>query len=205
MMVKTGPRKQGRLAGGAPTQHTYRGNVFGRTAYPSPVHGNTPGGLIDKRQQVDPASTTFGHPFDGGNYRSTASYKHIAARTGFNVIVQVNPLTHSVPEIGLHEHGAFFDRKLGTPIVKTQFGANHSGAQSDTSFHAQVKPTEPATLPKSALEGAKVMRTPSAPKSFHSTGNLWSSGNHSFIQGRPNTVNGQIGTGRWNTMKRSAV
>src|SRR5690348_9539380 len=108
MMVATGTRLNKRLAGGAVTPSTYKGSVFGaRSVYPTPIHGNTPGGLIDKIQQKDPASTTFGHPF-GPEYRSTATRPHVEPKTGFNVINQVNPLKQNVPEIGPNQRGTFF-------------------------------------------------------------------------------------------------
>lgn len=204
-MIATGERKQGRLAGGAVKKDTYQGSVFGKRAvYPTAVHGNTPGGLIDKKQQIDPASTTFGHPFDGGGYRSTATQKKVPPKTTFNNVHAFDPIKQNVPEIMPHERGAFFLRGKEIPIVKTQGGANQTGKKSDTSFHPESKKFEKQAAPNSAPDTTKVQNKDKIP-SFVSTGNMWGSGNHSYIKGRPNTISGAVGTGRWNTIKRSVL
>lgn len=193
----------GRLAAGAPGVDDYKGHVFGlRSVFSNPLHGNRPGGLIDKQQQIDPASTTFGHPFDGGGYRSISTLPMDKARTGANVTQLFNPLKR-VPEIAPHERGTFFRKKV-VPIVKTQFGAAKSGLQSDTAFHPQVKRVEARQDVKSSYSSEKIQRT-DRPPSFETRGNLWASGNHSFIAGKPNTITGDVGKGRWNTTKRSVI
>lgn len=177
-------------------------SVFPKNTYPVFVHGNTPGGLIDKKQQADPHSTTFGHPFDGGDYQSTATGKIDPPRTGHNVSQQYNPLTQNVPEIAPHERGTFFKRKV-TPLVKTQFGASKAGRKSDTAFHPQAKVTVEPAKARSATPTEKVSK--GKIPSFNSSSNLWYSQNHSFSKGIANPISGHVGQGRWSTIKRSVV
>lgn len=209
-MIATGTRKQGRLAGGAVTPSTYApkgSGVFGshRAVYSTAPAGPRPGGLIDKRQQIDPASTTFGHPFDGGGYRSTATLKKVEPKIfSPSSATGLNPLTQHVPEIGPHERGTFFLRGKQQPIVRTVGGARMSGLKSNTPFHPQGKTYAPQPKPTSAPDTAKIINKSRTP-SFQSHGNLWGSGNHSFIKGRVNTISGTVGTGRWNTVKVGAA
>jgi len=195
----------GRLAAGAPGVELYRGGVFSDRIN-NPAKGNRPGGLIDKQQQMDPRSTKFAHPFDNGDFRSTATNELQPAVTYWNVIRPFRTFGRraQVPEISPHEHGKFFRSKI-EPQVKTVFGAAKSGKQSDTAFHpnnnvvVRVPP-----VPKSAASGERKQRVQKLP-SFESTGNLWNNANHSFIEGHPNPVTGQMGVGRWQTVKRSVV
>jgi len=194
---------KGRIAGGADDISMYRGSVFAKRAYSNPAQGNRPGGLIDKRQQVDPESTLYGHPFDGSNYRGSATNKLQEPVTYWNVIHPFNPLGH-VPEIPPNQHGNFFHNKV-EPEVKTVFGANKTGKRSDTAFHPDSKvlvyQRPSARSSKSTEKVINKARTPS----FETIGNMWNNSNHSFVAGHPNTVTGQIGTGRWSTVKRSVV
>jgi hypothetical protein len=177
-------------------------SVFSKNTYPVLVHGNTPGGLVDKKQQVNPYGTTFGHPFDGGDYQSTATGKLVPPQTGHDVIRRFNPLKQNVPEISPHEKPSFFTRKF-TPVVKTQFGANASGKKADTAFHPQRKFQVQPTRASSATPTEKVGKG-SIP-SFRSSSNLWGSQNHSFSVGAVNPISGNLGQGRWSTIKRSVV
>lgn len=177
-------------------------SVFPKNTFPVFVHGNTPGGLIDKKQQANPHATTFGHPFDGGDYQSTATGKIDPPRTGHSVTEQYNPLKQNVPEISPHEKPSFFTRKV-TPLVKTQFGANASGRKSDTAFHPQKKVHISPVRARSAVPTEKVEK--SKVPSFHSSSNLWSTQNHSFSKGAVNPLSGRAGMGRWATVKKGVV
>jgi hypothetical protein len=177
-------------------------SVFPGNAAPVVAHGNIPGGLVDKKQQANPYTTTFGHPFDGGGYRSTAAQKPLPPRTGHNVIEQFNPLKQNVPEISPHEKPSFFTRKV-TPIIKTQFGANASGMKSDTAFHPQPKNVVKRTFAVSSPPTEKIPK--SETPSFNSSSNLWGSQNHSFSTGAVNAISGTPGKGRWSITKRSVV
>jgi hypothetical protein len=200
MMISTGDRKTGRLAGGAPEPHTYKGSVFGsRSAILNPVHGNRPGGLIDKRQQVDPSSTTFGHPFDGGGYRSTSTQHKLEPKTGFNLIHQVNPLKQNVPEVQPNARGNFFSKRGPRPIIRTVGGAT-SGKNFSSSA---VKLSTQITI-KSTQSTEKIINKEKTP-SFESNANLWGKDNHSFLKNVRNPISGTVGVGRWQTEKRSAV
>jgi hypothetical protein len=180
-------------------------SVFSKNAYPIMVHASTPGGLIDKKQQIDPMSTTFGHPFDGGNYQTTATQQKDPPRTSFDTINALNPLK-TVPEIQPHERGSFFKKRTSVPVVKTQFGANKSGAKSDTSFHKTKKVFIQPPPIRTARATEKVINKagPRIP-SFASTANLWGKENSSFTKGAVNPISNTVGSGRWQTVKRSAV
>ena len=193
---------KGRIAGGAEFIRKL-GSVFSHRQYPSPAHGNRPGGLIDKRQQVDPSSTIYGHPFDGSDYRPTATSELVPPITGFEVTMLLNPLTHQVPEIMPNQRGRFWREKL-KPSVKTIGGTNKSGKESDTPFHPKNKVVVPNSMMRTATEMAKFQNKHRLP-SFSSNGNLWNQANHSFIAGRVNTITGDVGAGRWHTVKRSVV
>jgi hypothetical protein len=199
MMVSTGKRHPDKLS---KKGLDIGKSVFPQNAYPVLVHGNTPGGLVDKKQQANPYGTTFGHPFDGGDYQSTATGNLVPARTGHNVTEQYDPLKQNVPEISPHERGTFFIRKV-TPLVKTQFGASRSGRKSDTAFHPQQKVVVAPAKARSATPTEKVSKAKIP--SFNSTSNLWGSQNHSFSKGAINPISGHPGTGRWSTIKRSVV
>lgn len=204
-MIATGIRKEGRLAGGAVTPHTYRGSVFGGEKL-APIKlptGASSVGLIDKQQQKDPASTIYQHPF-GDSHRKVATQKKLPPRTGFNVTTQLNPLTQNVPHVGLNTRGTFFVRNKVTPVVKMQFGANQSGRKPNTAFHPRATVAGPQPVVKSAPATEKVINRTKIP-SFVSTGNMWGQSNHSFISGKPNTLSGAIGKGRWQTTKGGVV
>lgn len=204
-MIATGVRKEGRLAGGAVTPNTYPGSgVFGdgQVSRSRPASGTSTRGLVDKQQQVNPASTIFSHPNDTA--RNTATLKKVPPKTGFNVIHQLNPLKQNVPQISPNTRGTFFVQNKIVPIVKMQFGTNQSGKQSSTAFHPQTKLAGPQPKVVSGVATEKVTNQDKL-KSFHSTGNIWSSANHSFIAGKPNTLSGSIGVGRWNITKVGAV
>lgn len=193
----------GRIAGGAPGIANYSGSdVFGTSVYSS-LAGHAPGGLIDKKQQADPSSTVFAHPFDNGKYRSTSTLPKQHPLTAWNVTTVLNPIRQQVPEIMPHERGSFFRRKL-TPAVKTQFGGNKTGLKSDTAFHPQRIRFMPPPAVRSSYDTAKIQNRVKPP-SFDTTGNLWGSGNHSYIEGHINPVDGRLGVGRWATRKRSVV
>jgi hypothetical protein len=194
---------KGRLAAGAPGVENYLDGPFSDRVQRQ-AHGDRPGGLIDKKQQINPELTVFAHPFDSGKYRGSATNALQPPKTFWDVINYYNPLTQNVPEIAPHEKGKFFRQKV-TPIVKSVFGANQVGKRSDTAFHPSnnvvvMKPP----VANTAIATEKMVNR-MRPPSFESMGNLWNSANHSFIDGHPNTVAGQVGVGRWHTIKRSVV
>lgn len=195
----------GSLAGGAPgavAKGETKGRVFGnRSVFSNFRFAVKPGGLIDKRQQADPASTVFAHPFDNGGYRSIATIPPRVATTTNNG--QQFKTLGGVPEIMPHERGRFFMAKP-VPVVKTQFGAAKSGAKSDTAFHPQLRRVVPPTAVKSSYDATKLVAKVKPP-SFESNGNLWGHANNSYIAGQPNSLDGRVGQGRWSTVKRSVV
>jgi hypothetical protein len=191
----------GRLAAGAPGVKTYKKDTLISSVYGNPSHGNRPGGLIDKIQQQDPMLTTFGHPFDGGDYKSTATLPLVEPATNWSGR-RFNPW-RAVPEIAPYEKTQFLNPKV-TAVVKTQFGANKSGKKSDTPFHPQAEIRLPRSATMSAHATEKIVNKTKIP-SFETTGNLWGSANHSFIAGKQNSLDGSFGVGRWQTVKRSVV
>lgn len=211
-MIAVGKRKQGRLAGGAvPSHDTKIGpQPFGkRSVFANPVQGNRPGGLkaVQQAQHADPKSTLYGHPFDGGGYRSISTQQNLPPSTSHGVTKQYDPLKY-VPEIQPTEHSTFFRRTVNRPIVKTVFGTNQSGPKPSTPFNSKepqtVKMMPELPQVQSSASTEKVQNKDKIP-SFKSTGNLWSRENHSFMAGRVNPIDGRVGVGRWNITKRSVL
>lgn len=182
----------GRLAGGAPgIENPAFFSVFPNNTIPSAGRASyRPSGLIDKRQQQDPASTSgFGHPFDGSSgYRSISTQQQLPPLQVWNGFVT---RTEVAPEIQPHERGTFFQPKA-TPVVKTQGGAANTGAKSDTSFHPQKKVVVPRAEARSTVPTEKISRR-ATPPSFATVNTL-----------RFDPNNSNHGTGRWSVVKRGA-
>lgn len=182
-------RHGGRIAGGAPgitnpkTHQTHAPRV-----YLNPL-GFTPGGLIDKKQQIDPSKTVFSHPFSGGTYLSISSQQilpPIGNWNGFNVRME------ATPELQPHEKGTFFQKKI-TPPVKMQFGTNQTGRPPDTAFQRQPK----LVLPRPNL------RSMTPTEKLTNTQNLFSFVSYNHLRADPlNSTYGDYG--RWGKIKRSA-
>lgn len=179
----------GRIAGGAPAiVNPTIASVFAPTVYRALI-GARPGGLIDKRQQQNPESTTFGHPFPGTGYYSISSQQILPGLGSWNGFVTPHK---NMPLIMPHERGKFFRKKV-IPAVKTVFGANQSGVKADTAFkrrplimqgHPKVQTARPTEL----------VSREKRPPSFLSFNRLVADPNNS-----------QYGDlGRWGMLKRSA-
>lgn len=210
MIISTGKIKRGRLAGGGiPTHETKVGpQPFGkRSVYSNPVQGNRPGGLkaVQLAQHADPHSTIYGHPFDGGGYRSISTQPTIPPSTSHGVTKQYDPFKN-VPEVQPNEKATFFRRKY-EPIVRTVFGTNQTGPKPSTAFNKgpqAAKLLSPLPVSRSSPSTEKLQNKDKIP-SFKSVNNLWGQANHSFLSDRPNTIDGRIGTGRWSVTKRSVL
>lgn len=177
----------GRIAGGAPGIDTRSGSVFPRSVFHTLLHGNRPGGLIDKKQQVNPESTQFGHPFDADGYISVSSQEIIEPIGNWNGFAMQ---TSEIPELQPHEHGTFFQTKV-KPIVKTIGGA--AGTQkSDTTFHPKPKIKLPRPTVVSSIPTEKISRRVKPP-SFVTANTL-----------RMDPNNSHHGIGRWSQVKRGA-
>jgi len=199
----------GRLAGGARGIAAYNAKIFEgrgvfgmRSVYSNPVGAKHPG-LIDKLQQRDPASTTFRHPFDGANYRSTATGIKTTPVATYNNTQLIPTLRSLFPEIQPHERGTFFRKKVPV-VVKTQFGANKTGVKPDTAFHTVKKLAFSHPAAHSTLDSTKLVNR-TKPASFMSTGNMWQNPNASFISGKSNPLDMRKGVGRWALVKKSVV
>jgi hypothetical protein len=184
----------GRIAGGAPgVANPQFHSVFAPIVYRNPL-GATPGGLIDRRQQIDPASTQFAHPFSGGRYRSTASHILLPRLTNWNGFVVHDAET---PLLQPHERGTFF-RRGHTPAIKMQFGANQSGTPADTAFHRQPQIKLPHPVVKSVTPTEKLSPV-YKPPSFLSFNRLVSNATNT------SAASSQYGAGgRWAQLKRGA-
>ena len=179
----------GRIAGGAPEIANPRfGSVFAPVVYRS-VAGPKPGGLIDRRQQIDPRQTTYAHPFAGGGYHSIASQMLLPAMTRWNGFTT---LPASSPSVQPHERGTFFQEKL-TPKVKMQFGTNQTGVRPDTAFKRQPRVMVRRAQVRSAPATEHISREV-RPPSFQSFNHLVYDPNNSLYGGH----------GRWGLLKRGA-
>lgn len=191
-------RNPGRIAGGAPDiPNEQFWSVHAPNAWRNPL-GSTPGGIIDKKQQIDPEMTAaFAHPNSGGRFRSTSSQvllhnsgRQMAIGIWNGFVVHQGDIPASQP----HERPPFF-RKTLTPPIKTQFGAHASNASPppDTAFHRQPQAVLPRPLVTSVVPTEKLVRGfPRA--SFQSFNRLVSDPNNSDYGFN----------GRWGQLKRSA-
>jgi hypothetical protein len=180
---------RGRIAAGAQGIPNPAGiSTFAPTVFRNPA-GTSPGGLIDKFQQIDPTKTVFGHPWGGTGYRSISSQMQIPALTSWNGF-----LTHQAdtPSVQPNARGKFFQKKV-TPTVKMQFGVNLIGPRPDTAFRRQsrVHVQRPQTNRVQPTEKLSFVHNP---PSFISNNTL-----------RVSPMNSNYGWGgRWGTVKRSA-
>jgi hypothetical protein len=207
---KTFP-KRGRLGSGAywPKGGPIAGNIFG----PNTDVQMTP---------TPPASRPFGSPSNAGNStqfgqnRATTGQGSTHPNAGFYSISQQPKIpafvidgrgrieipTGPAQDAQPHERNSLMTRKVfGT--YRTASGAS-SILPSDTAFHSVPVKQNPHPRAAPPVQVVKVQRTSAKIPSFVSRNNIWTDPNGSFTQGKPN-INGDIGRGRWATIKRGAA
>jgi len=197
---------RGTIAGGQTVEPPNpKSDVFGRRVMTQVTDPILRGGLIDKKQQENPASTAiYDHPFDGAGYRGVSTQPLKKPTTTVNNLPVANPLK-TVDKTPTTARGTFFGRRVNLPIIKTQFGAAKSGPPANTAFHPVPQDKIAPTIGPPQIEIAKLQRT-QKPPSFATTGNHWLDPHNSFIKGTVTAANPHIpGKGRWNTVKRSVV
>lgn len=197
----------GRIAGGQTSAVPPGGTgVFGRRPYANPLPPTVVvGGLIDKLQQKNPAATAgLPHPFDGPNYRPTATQPQLPATVATNNVPGQKVFSASVQKITPTDRGTFFTLQTNVPLIRTVGGANKSGPKSNTPFHPNPPKRLAPQVGGAQVETTKVVNS-TKPPSFSSYGNIWQDPNNSFIKGQPSAAGGGVGSGRWQTTKRSAV
>jgi hypothetical protein len=196
---------KGRIAGGRtaiiPAGKT---DVFGSRPYDNPPSPNWKGGLIDKQQQKNPKSTAgLTSPQVSPMFRPIPTQpKHIASAAVNSI--PGNKIFGSFQKTVVSDRGTFFAPKVKVPVVRTAGGANKSGMKPNTPFHPNPLPTLPPQQGAPVVSSEKLVNK-TTPASFTSTGNHWSDPHNSFIKGAQTAATKTIGTGRWNTTKRSTV
>jgi hypothetical protein len=213
---KTFPKK-GRLGSGAywPASSPIPGNIFG----PNNDVPMTPTSPTEGRKFGSPSNagngTQFGqnrvtlgaglpNPNAGQNnvtqQNKVPSFTYSATTTGMNV--PQSPFgAQNAPVIQPHERNSLPTRKV-FGIHRTASGASRL-LPSDTPFHPIAVAQKAKPPIRQQTNVLNVVRT-SHPASFISRNNLWTDPNGSFMSGHTN-VNGEVGRGRWTTVKRGAA
>jgi hypothetical protein len=197
----------------------------------SPIAVNPFGPNVDQPVSVQPpAPAVFGQPSNAGNgtqfgqNRVTTGAGLPHPNTGFNKISQqasIPPVTASGADasspqspfisraprgtvqnttVQPHERNFLTTRKiLGN--FRTVSGASRI-MPADTAF----KRVPPLTRPvhKAPIQQNVLRIPPKTRPSFVSRNHLWTDPNQSFLQGKTN-INGEVGAGRWQTIKRGAA
>lgn len=207
---KTLPKK-GRLGSGAyyPAGVPIQGNVFG----PNSEQQFKPG---------PPAERPFGSPSNAGNgtqfgqNRATTGVGLAHPNSGFNKISQqpvVPPFTYDGRGMQLspfepnlvvqpHERNHLPTRKIFGHF-RTASGASRT-LPSDTAFN-RVPPAQRPMAPRPAQNFTlNLVRAKKVGPSFMSRNNMWQDPHQSFNAGKAN-INGEVGRGRWATVKRGAA
>lgn len=156
--------------------------------------------------------------FQRATYRKLSMLTHARADAS-GAYTGVEP-TPGAQQVQLHELTTFVHGRVShqRPPYRVSGGVNNS-LPSDTAFQRRSAPKgavrqkpQPQTAGDTSLYHGTKERLGTGISSFRvsshmsgSGGQLWGDPNQSFIAGRKNAINGRIGLGRWQVVKRGAA